>query len=247
MTPVRAIFHDVLPAQQRDLPSWLRKPGAAANYGSSLPPQSAAALLHASAGKKPAANENEELASKERSKTKTKNSPSDPFLDARMQSASLAAEVSESWRPPAPSLDRQALLERELQELRHAIVSMKKAEGTLLDQLTPQLLRLTRLIAERVIESEALSDPELPIRLVRAGMASLNHGGQVAVVLGPAFGEAAESLQTHLEGDGIRCEVQVLEHLSPFTCQVKATLGAVDESLETRLDHVLQSFLTENE
>ncbi len=244
LTPVKAIFHDVLPAQQRDVPSWLRKPGAI-TYGSSLPPQSAAALLHASAAKPNVANENEPPLPSEQSTTQPKGQTSDPLLDARVQSQSIAAEASESWLPAASpqSLDRNARIERELDELRHAILSLKNAESALLEHMTPQLLRLTRLIAERVIETEALKDPELPLRLVREAMGSLNHGGQVAVVLGTAFGPTADLLQTTLEQDGIRCEVQVLEHLTPFACQVKANLGAVDESLETRLDHVLQSFL----
>ncbi len=250
LVPVRAIFHDVLPAQQRDLPSWLRKPGSV-SYGSSLPPQSAAALLHASAIQPGPANENEALSHSDVTATRDKSRErhSDPVLDARMQSAALAAEASESWipGPSSQSSDRKQLLDRELGELRHAIVSMKNAESALLEHMTPQLLRLTRLIAERVIEAEALKDPELPLRLVREGMTSLNHGGQIAVVLGTAFSESADRLQTTLEQDGIRCEVQVLSHLSPFSCQVKAKLGAVDESLETRLDHVLSSFVGSDE
>lgn len=245
VTPVRAIFHDVLPAQRRDLPSWLRKP-ANPNLGSSLPPQSAAALLHATHGKKPQLND-PEARSKPSESPPTQSRPphGDPLLEARMQSATLAAEVSESWRPPAMSggLDRHHLLERELGELRHAIISLKRAENDLLEQLTPSLLRLARLIAERVLESEALKDPELPERLVREGLASLNHNGQIVIVLGSAFSHAVERLQMFLEQDGINCEIQVLDHVSPFSCQVKAQLGAVDESLEARLDHVLQSFL----
>jgi len=154
--------------------------------------------------------------------------------------AELATEVSQFW--PLPTRQQQ-VLEHEVSELHAAIASLKHTESELLDQLTPHLVRLTQLIAARVIMNEAQSDPELPLRLVRDGLNLLNHDGQVSVILGSAFEPASQLLETELWREGIQCDVRVLEQVSPFTCYVSAQVGFVDASLETRLGVALQNFL----
>lgn len=250
LSPVRAIFHDVLPAEQRDVPSWLRKPQLG-HRGSSLPPQTAAALLHAEVHRPPApANDAHHAAAPPRSDSAKVSSASehDPLFDARMRSASLAAEVTESWRPsPGAGLDERALAENAMEQVHQAISELRASHSQSREQLMPDLVRLCRLVCERVLEIESLRDPELPLRLVREGLHSLDHGGAVTVVLGSGFASAAETLETRLGHEGVRCTVSVLEQLPPFTCQVRAELGAVDESLETRLDNILASFLDAEE
>lgn len=246
LSPIKAIFHDVLPAEARDVPSWLRRPPVG-HRGSSLPPQTAAALLHAEVSR-PAARAHE--ASKatpsptSEAGAAASESRRDPMFDARMQSASLAAEVSESWRPSSGGgLDERALAESAMEQVYQAISELRTSQSQSLEQLMPDVVRLCRLVCERVLETESLRDPELPLRLVKEGLHSLDHGGAVTVFLGSGFQSAAESLETRLGRDGVRCTVNVLDQLPPFACQVRAELGAVDESLETRLDNILASFL----
>ena len=234
ISPVRAIFHDVLSAESDESAS--RDLRRAVSYGSSLPPQSAAALLHASQVR-PAPHEQSRL--QETSSLKPAQL-AQAFSDAKLTRELLMDEPGASWRPPFPS---DQIMQPDLGELRDAILTLKNCTASLMQQLTPQLVQLTRLIAQRVILKEALNDPDLPLRLVQQSLTTLDHRGQVNVMLGAAFAHGAEQLQSQLERDGVRCEVQVLEHLAPYACQVKTQLGAVDESLETRLDQVLRDGL----
>lgn len=214
MTPVRAMFENVLPAQRQDRPSWLGKTSDGAGTPSE-PPESAAALLYSSED-----------------------------LESHLENnAALAAETPQFWPFSATLSRHQPALERELMELRDAIVSLKRAESGLLEQLVPHLVHLMQLIAARVLMTEALSDPELPVRLVREGVTQLSHNGHIAVILGSAFEPAVQLLEADLKEQGIHCDVQVLPQVSPFTCYVSAQLGFVDASLEARLELALQTFL----
>lgn len=212
MTPVRAIFDQVLPAQRQDVPLWMDK---VQDASPSEPPASAAALLYSSED-----------------------------LESQVQNnARCATETAQYWPFSAPLHHQGQTFDRELEELHAAIASLKQTESELLEQLTPHLARLMRLIAARVLVTEALSDPELPLRLVREGLSQLNHDGQVAVILGSAFEATVQLLQTRLKQEGIHCTVQVLAQVSPFTCYVSAQFGFVDASLEARLELALQNFL----
>lgn len=240
LAPVRAIFHDVLPAETRDVPQWMRR-----RAFSSAPPETAAALLHASEPRKKSSPTSDypRPGSKPPSYTPA---DADPALDARIQSAALASEISESWQPPpaAPAQDSQPpRLDLAMEEVRAAIAALQETRTQLLRELEPQLLALTRMVAERVLETELPQDHGLSLRLVHEGLQALDHNGHVAVLLGSGFAAEASHLQTRLEEDGIRCEIQVAEHLPTYACRIRTELGAVDESVETRLDKVLATIL----
>jgi len=252
VAPVRAIFHDIVPAQKRDVPNWMRK-GSGSGSASSMPPTSAAALLHADQTKvAPSKNDNAQPYSPPAHQPHASDvggapEPGDPLLDARMQSASLADEASESWIPGAAQEDPKPVLMEALAELRAAIVDLAHSKAQMLRTLEPELLTLTRLIAERVLEGHLPSDNTLPHRLVQEGLRCLDHQGEISVTLGPGFAAHTDELEAELKRDGVVCEVTVLEHLALYACQIRTQLGSVDESVETRLDKILESISDEDD
>lgn len=235
LTPVRAIFHDVLPAQTREIPRWMK--GARV---SSVPPESAAALLYSSDShkKKPG----QYTASSSRPPA-SRTPGTDPDLDARMHSVALAAELTESWRPPPPQVDLTPRIDLAMDEVRTAVAGLQDVRSQLLRELEPQLLALTRMVTERVLETHLPTDHELSHRLVHEGLQALDHNGQATIVVGLGFASQVDSLRSRLEQDGIRAEVQVGEHLSSYACRIRTELGSVDESVETRLDKLLATIL----
>jgi Flagellar assembly protein FliH len=236
LTPVRAIFHDVLPAQSIEVPRWMK--GARV---SSLPPESAAALLYSADARKKQKNGQYSASS---SRPPSPRAPgTDPELDARMHSASLAAEVSESWRPPSPAADPLPRIDLAMEEVRTAVAGLQDTRNQLLRELEPQLLALTRMVTERVLETHLPGEHELSQRLVHEGLQALDHNGQAIISLGIGFASQVDSLRARLEQDGIRAEVHVEEHLSSYACRIRTELGAVDESVETRLDKLLATIL----
>lgn len=256
VAPLGAIFHDTVPAGRQNVPSWMRKPEPGAS-GASIPPETAAALLHVGGRpQRPARKDNKgregttassadparSLPDASGETTKGKVPPADPLLEARIQSAALAAEANESWLPPAGENDVKPAPAVDLTELQLAISSLHRERSSVLEQTEPQLLELCRNICERVLAGTAPLLEELAARLTREGLHVLDHNKQVVVILGPGFAAQAGELQSNLERDGITAEVQVHEQLSEYACQVRSELGAVDESLESRLDHVLSTF-----
>ena len=247
VAPVRAIFHDVVPAQKRDVPDWMKKGGLGS--ASSMPPGSAAALLEQPSRARTENDNADFIAEPPPARTRVSGpslhgeSPSDPLLEARIKNASLAAEVSESWTPPPTHEDPVPQTEEAMTELRTAISALAAQQSALLGQLEPQILALTRLVAERVIENQIPGDDQLPIRLVKEGLKTLDHGGAVTVILGPGFSAQAPRLEEELTRDGIECDIQVHDHLALYACQVRTELGVVDESVETRLDKIIASLM----
>ena len=239
LAPVRAIFHDVLPAQTREVPGWMKSARI-----SSMPPESAAALLHSADSHKKKPTDGRYPAPSSRPPS-NRTASSHPELDARIHSAALAAEVSESWRPPPPSpqTDQLPRVDLAMEEVRAAVAGLQEARSQLLRELEPQLLALTRMVTERVLETHLPGDHELSHRLVHEGLQALDHNGQASIVLGSGFANEVSSLQARLEQEGIRADIQVGEHLSSYACRIRTELGAVDESVELRLDKLLASIL----
>jgi len=169
----------------------------------------------------------------------------DDLYEERMRTAVLAAELRESWRiekePARDEARESAQLEAALGEVHEAITGLLGERTLLLEKTEKQLLQVVRLVAERVIERSIQGDQELPLRLIREGLSALDQQSGVQIVLGPAFEVEGAVLMARLEQEGIRAEVTIDEHASPYACRLRTELGEVDESLETRLDALLLS------
>ncbi len=104
-----------------------------------------------------------------------------------------------------------------------------------------ELISLARAICRRVIGRELQLDPHVCVSLVQEGLKALGQHDQVSVRLGPFFSEAAEDLAQQLEARGVNAEVSVDPALSPYGCLIETAFGRVDESIETRLDQLLDA------
>jgi flagellar biosynthesis/type III secretory pathway protein FliH len=103
------------------------------------------------------------------------------------------------------------------------------------------------LVAKRVIAREVQSQPEFVTDLVREGVDALAVRDRVRVNLGSGFSELAATLAEQLGLRGIEVDVRVSSSLSEYGCLVETDIGRVDESVETRLDLLIQSIARETE
>lgn len=164
----------------------------------------------------------------------------DPLYDARLQSESLAAEMRESWRAPAPAAD-QAPGQDAFAELADAIASLEAERQELLKSSETAILTLVRIITERVLDRELKDDTGLALRLVREGLSALEESTHTSILLGYGFETQASALSERLSREGIRAEVAIDDTLEPYACILRSSLGSVDESIATRLDAILSS------
>lgn len=237
IAPERAVFADVH-REPRKVPAWLNRgsgasPGPEAQRGeprrASSPPTGYSPSR--SPSQKPGRGSVPPLAS------------TDPYYE-RLQSESLAAEMRESWRAPAPATDT-ALVPEALEELGQRLVELDTHRRGLLRSLEGELLPLVRAIAERVIEREIGNDQGLSLRLIQEGLQALADTAEVSITLGPGFEDDAPTLDTKLAQSGIRASIYVDHSLPAYSCNLETPLGSVDESVETRLDNILSELNTE--
>jgi len=140
--------------------------------------------------------------------------------------------------PPGPPPELVAAFGTALEEL-------AAARARLLFETREQLAELAGLIARRVIARELALDPRLVVGLVQEGLEALGAYDQVTVRLGAWFESARDDLSARLRSRGIALEIVLDPTLPPDGCVVETELGRVDESLETRLDHLLRGLASE--
>ena len=251
ITPVRAIFQDVLPARNQT-PSWLQKPAPeqvrpGLQRRASVPPPSAQVQRKSDLPPRSRPLRGEVNDEKRKTAEPPRSVP-DELYEERIQTARLAAEIGESWQAPGGRLDdggggAAALA---LEEVHAALVALRDSQHTLLAETETKLVALVRLVVERVIEREVRGDDGLALRLIREAIGSLSEG-RATITLGPAFEIEAAVLEASLEADGIQADITIDDNASPYACRVRSGLGDVDESLETRLDAVLAALEPEGE
>lgn len=121
-----------------------------------------------------------------------------------------------------------------------AIAEFKAARSEQLAEARKPMLSLIELIVRRVFADQVHPDPGLLFALVEEGLSTLAHNDRVCVRVGSFFADATESLRSRLGESGIACEALVDSRLPAHGCVIESELGRVDESLESRLDHILR-------
>ncbi len=144
------------------------------------------------------------------------------------------------YEVPAPS---NAELES-LAALRQALADIGSLREVIFSQTERQLVELAVTIARQVIAHEIAMDPGLLLGLAREGIKALDEKDKIVVKFGAALDDdiVMEFTET-LRRDAPRCEVQIDPSLGPRECIVETELGRVDESVETRLYHVLEALV----
>lgn len=148
--------------------------------------------------------------------------------------------AAQPWVPPAERDELTPLLD----ELRASIDDFVTLRLRVLAESERQLVELSGAIARRVIGAELAHDHGLVLALAAEGVRSLAERDHVTVRIGvPLEQEALERFFRGLESRATHCEVVHDRGLRPGQCVVETDLGRVDESLETRLDNVLNHLI----
>ncbi len=122
--------------------------------------------------------------------------------------------------------------------------AVARAEATREQQFSDtegRLVDLAILVARRVIAREISIDPGLVIGLVREGMSALGERDRLVVRVGTFFRDMREELQQKLGSTKLRCEVVIDPSLGRSGCVVETDLGRVDESVDARLETLLEA------
>lgn len=233
VAPSHALFQDVSPGD-KPIPKWLKSkdeehPKDRAAY---VAPQNRDRSSEASRLGPPTARRG--LA-----EGQVPSAALDPLYEAKVQSESLAAEMRESWRVPAPA--DQAPGQDVFAELGDAIIALELERRELLKDSESAVLTLVRVVTERVLARELKDDSELARRLVREGLSALEESTHTSILLGYGFESQAQALSERLTREGVHAEVAIDDTLEPYACLLRSSLGSVDESLTTRLDAILSS------
>jgi flagellar biosynthesis/type III secretory pathway protein FliH len=149
--------------------------------------------------------------------------------------------------PPAPRPDTlvEDLVPRAEEEavlaIGAALESFARERQQALADAEDELAALIRVICRRVLLGELTHNPLIVERLVRAGLEALGGGDRVSVKLGPFFAGARAALEERLTHQGIACSVLIDPSIGEQGCQLSTDLGRVDESVERRLDVLLDN------
>lgn len=133
--------------------------------------------------------------------------------------------------------------ERRLRAAAEALEASVEEIATLRARIDPELERqmvaLASLIARRVIGRELSVHPELVASLAIEGMRALGERDKVVVRIGPLPEGALDTTVDKLRQHAPHCEVIVDPMLAPGQCMVRSEFGQVDESVDSRLEAVL--------
>ena len=163
-----------------------------------------------------------------------------PVPPSAPPSQALPAHEHVQPPPPRPSAEE----EEHLAALRQALADIGSLRELIFSQTERQLVELAVTIARQVIAREIALDPSVLIDLAREGIRALDERDKIVVRVGAALDNGLRDAFTEaLRKDAPRCEVVVDPGLGPRECIVETELGRVDESIESRLYHVLEALL----
>jgi hypothetical protein len=145
--------------------------------------------------------------------------------------------------PPMPVGPSPEELEA-LAALRQALTDIGSLREVIFSQTEHQLVELAVTIARQVLARELATDPTVLVGLAREGIKALDERDKIVVRFGASLDdELVHDFTDALRKDAPRCEVVLDPALGPRECVVETELGRVDESVETRLYHVLEALV----
>jgi flagellar assembly protein FliH len=153
--------------------------------------------------------------------------------------------AAEPVAPPLYEVPQPSAEEVEsLAALRQALTDIGSLREVIFAQTERQLVELAVTIARQVIAHEISMEPGLLLGLAREGIKALDEKDKIVVKFGAALDdELVMEFTEALRKDAPRCEVQIDPSMGPRECIVETELGRVDESVETRLYHVLEALV----
>jgi flagellar biosynthesis/type III secretory pathway protein FliH len=254
--PRRAEFTNVTPDRPRKKPRWLSP------RESTMPPPPSRAASQPRAAEAPSlkpAPVPQEFVQAVRRELRTLPNASHEIARDLAQNEALAQEMARSLRPselpppgfappgfappvaearPDPGLERA---------FRAAIEQMAGMRSKVLEAAAHELAALAAIIARRVIARELKLAPEILEDLVREALEALSEQDRIRVRVGRGFQNAVDGLEQKLAGRGGNFRVVIEADLADYDCIVETELGQVDESVEKRLEKLLEALKPDSE
>jgi hypothetical protein len=156
--------------------------------------------------------------------------PSDPGLGSGMPQRRRDTLIEDL----VPRAEEEAV-----SQISAALAEFVADRARLLEGAQAELVELVKVICRRVVLREMTASPHLIEGLVQEGLEALGRGDRVTVKLGPFFADSLLSISENLQHKGIDCVVLIDPAVGKHGCQLETELGRVDESIETRLNLLL--------
>jgi flagellar assembly protein FliH len=128
-----------------------------------------------------------------------------------------------------------------------AVQTLVSAHERLTEELSHRSVELAILVARRVVARELRTQPDIVTDLVREGLEVLNVRDRVRVHLGSEFAVLKDELVAHFSAAGTMIDANLDSTLPAYGCVVETEVGSVDESIESRLDTLLEALATKRE
>lgn len=255
----RAQFADVSPDRPRKKPRWLSP------RESSMPPPPAPApsqprasdFGHPSLRPAPVPKEFVQAVRRE---LRSMPSTSHELARGLAESETLAEQMARSLRPseapmaPMPPLpgglhhEARAAVDPAIEKaFRGALEEIAATRARILEAAGGQLATLATIIARRVIARELTVAPDIIEDLVREGLEALSDQDKIRVRVGRGFRAAVDGLERQLAIRGTEFRIFVEDTLGDYDCIVETELGQVDESVEARLEKLLEALKPDSE
>jgi len=248
----RAEFTDVGPERRRKKPRWLSP------RESTMPPPAPTQTRATDSGPslRPAPVPKEFVQAVRREFRTLSNpaaAPSHELARGLAESEGLAQQMARSLRPseappgfppPVPDVRPDPAIEK---AFRAALEEIAATRARVLEAAAGQLAALATIIARRVIARELALAPEILEDLVREGLEALSDQDKIRVRVGRGFQNAVDGLERQLAVRGTEFRIFVEDGLGDYDCLVETELGQVDESVEKRLEKLLEALKPDSE
>jgi flagellar assembly protein FliH len=130
---------------------------------------------------------------------------------------------------------------------RAALEEIATSRARILEAAGGQLAALATVIARRVIARELALAPDILEDLVREGLEALSDRDRIRVRVGRGFQSAIDGLERQLAVRGHEFRIFVEDSLADYDCIIETELGQVDESVERRLEKLLEALKPDSE
>lgn len=169
------------------------------------------------------------------------------LAEARAEAARKVKEAYEKGLEKGEAAGRQQFEESiaaSSEALCAAADAMREAREHFLQSLEPEVVALSKLVAERVLGREIRCDGDLIVETVRRALAKIIDRQRLLVQIHPDDHEALRAHEVTLleEFDGIDVyRVEPDESIAPGGCIVVSDVSQVDARMDTLLNSVLQA------
>lgn len=178
--------------------------------------------------------------------------PAMPSLEGMivLSEEEFQAKVDELYRNGMDEGRRQAErgLANVFKSLRDGVTALTGLRSRLLKESEEDLLKLSVMIARKIVQREITQDPAILASIIAAAVGGCAERDRVVVRLNPGdYGVVAANRQTFLAGIGDDAPITFTpdEAVGPGGCLVETATGTVDARIESQLDEIYRTLLEE--